>query len=71
MAKLAAEWRATLFPDATDAQFADGYAQTFAYALLLARLEGSIPPIDADKAAKALGVCVGNGNPRIRLPLTP
>lgn len=37
---LAADWRRLLFPDATDAQFADGYAQTVTFALLLARVEG-------------------------------
>jgi hypothetical protein len=35
---LAADWRRYLFPDADDPQFADAYAQTLAYALLLARL---------------------------------
>jgi len=37
---LAADWRSLLFPDATDAVFADGYAQTVTFALLLARTEG-------------------------------
>jgi hypothetical protein len=37
---LASDWRALLFPDATDAVFADGYAQTVTFALLLARTEG-------------------------------
>lgn len=37
---LAGEWRAIFFPDADDAQFADAYAQTVTYALLLARVEG-------------------------------
>jgi hypothetical protein len=36
---LASDWRALLFPDATDAVFADGYAQTVTFALLLARTE--------------------------------
>ncbi len=39
LAELAREWREVLFSDADDAQFADGYAQTVTYALLLARLE--------------------------------
>jgi hypothetical protein len=51
---LANEWRATLFPDATDKEFADGYAQTFTYALLLARLEGAQSPLQADNAAAEL-----------------
>lgn len=37
---LARDWRAMLFPQATDATFADGYAQTVTFALLLARSEG-------------------------------
>ncbi|MFN8185910.1 MAG: type ISP restriction/modification enzyme [Gaiellales bacterium] len=38
--RLADEWRNVFFPDADDAQFADAYAQTLTYALLLARVEG-------------------------------
>ena len=38
---LASEWRQFFFPDADDAQFADAYAQTVTYALLLARLSGA------------------------------
>ena len=34
---LAADWRQTLFPEATDAQFADGYAQAVTFGLLLAK----------------------------------
>lgn len=37
---LAEEWRRYLFADADDQQFADAYAQTVTYALLLARVEG-------------------------------
>jgi len=40
LSTLARQWRELLFPDADDAQFADAYAQTFTYALLLARLGG-------------------------------
>ena len=40
LADLAGEWRNVFFPDADDAQFADAYAQTVTYALLLARVEG-------------------------------
>lgn len=39
--QLAQEWRRTLFPEADDAQFADSYAQTLTYALLLAQFEGA------------------------------
>ncbi|MGI8792901.1 MAG: type ISP restriction/modification enzyme [Acidimicrobiales bacterium] len=37
---LARDWRSLLYPDATDDEFADGYAQTVTFALLLARVEG-------------------------------
>jgi len=40
LALLADEWRQYLFGDADDPTFADAYAQTLTYALLLARLEG-------------------------------
>ena len=38
---LANEWSGLLFPDGGEAQFADAYAQTVTYALLLARFEGA------------------------------
>ena len=38
---LADEWSGLLFPEGDDAQFADAYAQTLTYALMLARLEGA------------------------------
>ncbi len=41
LSNLADDWRRYLFPDADDKQFADAYAQTFTYALLLARLSGA------------------------------
>lgn len=37
---LARDWRGLLFPGASDTEFADGYAQTVTFALLLARTEG-------------------------------
>ena len=40
MRDLARDWRQLLYPDATDHEFADGYAQTVTFALLLARMEG-------------------------------
>jgi hypothetical protein len=40
---LASEWRHLLFPDASDDQFADAYAQTVTFALLLGRSEGADP----------------------------
>lgn len=39
--QLAQDWRQSLFPDADEAQFADAYAQTLTYALLLARLDSA------------------------------
>ncbi len=39
--ELAAEWRKFLFPETSDAAFADAYAQTVTYALLLARNTGA------------------------------
>jgi len=50
---LAADWRQLLFPDAPDEQFADAYAQTVTFALLLARGEGA-DPLDLDSAEHAL-----------------
>ena len=47
------EWRARLFPDADEKRFADAYAQTVAYALLLARSRGLDIP-DMGKAVQAL-----------------
>jgi len=41
LSKLADQWRKLLFPDANDEQFADGYAQTVTFALLLAKGEGA------------------------------
>jgi hypothetical protein len=55
---LAEEWRNFFFPEANDAQFADAYAQTVTYALLLARLSGAAKLSPAD-AAKILDE--GNG----------
>jgi hypothetical protein len=37
----ARDWRQLLFPDASDARFADSYAHTVTFALLLARSEGA------------------------------
>jgi hypothetical protein len=37
---LAEDWRALLFPGLTDREFADAYAQTVTFALLLARVDG-------------------------------
>lgn len=50
--ELADQWREILFPEGDEAQFADAYAQTLTYALLLARFEGaeSLRPLAAADA---------------------
>jgi len=53
LVQLAKDWRQLLFPDASDEQFADAYAQTVTFALLLARSEGA-DPLTLDNAEKAL-----------------
>ena len=53
IAALASEWRKYFLPTSDDAQFADSYAQTVTYAMLLARLSGA-EKLDPDKAAKKL-----------------
>lgn len=46
-------WKQTLFPNATDEQFADIYAQTVTYALLLAKLDGA-DVLNSAEAVKTL-----------------
>lgn len=55
------EWRAYLFPEVTDSQFADAYAQTVVSALLLARLEGAegTNPQEAEQALLAHNSLLG------------
>lgn len=53
LVELAANWRELLFPDALDERFADAYAQTVAFALLLGRSEGA-DPLTLDSAEKTL-----------------
>ena len=43
LVSLKLDWRQLLFPDASDSEFADAYAQTVAFALLLGRSEGADP----------------------------
>ena len=43
LVSLQRDWRQLLFPDASDKQFADAYAQTVTFALLLGRSEGAEP----------------------------
>jgi len=53
LSALAADWRKYLFPDADDNQFADAYAQTLTYALLLAKFEG-LDELSLQQASKTL-----------------
>lgn len=53
LTRLAGEWRDLLFPGANDDQFADEYAQTVTYALLLARSEKT-GTLDVHTAAASL-----------------
>ncbi|MEV4142494.1 type ISP restriction/modification enzyme [Amycolatopsis sp. NPDC049691] len=53
---LAEDWRRVLFPNLTDVEFADQYAQTITFALLLARVEGvSFPGRSIGEIARLLG----------------
>jgi hypothetical protein len=53
---LAADWREYLFPDLLDADFADAYAQTVTFALLLARADGiSFEAHELPEIARQLG----------------
>jgi hypothetical protein len=73
LSHVANDWRETLFPDADDARFADAYAQTLTYALLLAKLSG-VENVNPDSAAQQLdsghGLLAGAlrvlGNPDVR-----
>jgi len=51
--RLARDWREMLFPEADDARFADAYAQTVTFALLLARSEGAFT-LDVHEAVERL-----------------
>ena len=53
LVQLAKDWRELLFPDASDEQFADAYAQTVTFALLLARSEGATT-LDLNAAEQTL-----------------
>lgn len=47
------DWKRTLFPEASVAEFADSYAQTVTYGLLLARISGS-HVLSMNEAARAI-----------------
>ncbi len=51
---LATDWRKLLFPQADDAQFADGYAQAVTFGLLVARARGISLANGTDSAAQEL-----------------
>ena len=51
---LAHDWRGLLFPQASDAQFADGYAQAVTFGLLIARARGIPIGTDLHKVAEGL-----------------
>jgi hypothetical protein len=52
---LATDWRALLFPEANNEQFADGYAQAVTFGLLMARARNITLRDGLDHAAKQLG----------------
>lgn len=53
---MASEWKSLLFPGAEDEEFADGYAQTVTFALLLAKSEGiDVAAQSLHSTADALG----------------
>lgn len=52
---LAKDWRKLLFPEATDAQFADGYAQTVVFGMLMARALGIGLSDGLDQVSRKLG----------------
>lgn len=51
---LARDWRALLFPEASDEQFADGYAQAVTFGLLVARVQNIDLHTEIAEAARAL-----------------
>ena len=56
LVQLAQDWRQLLFPDAADEQFADAYAQTVTFALLLGRSEGTAEAFTLESAEAALAI---------------
>jgi Type ISP C-terminal specificity domain/N-6 DNA Methylase len=54
LTSLAREWRHLLFPDASDEQFADGYAQAVTFGLLVARVRDVDLSAGLDTAANEL-----------------
>jgi hypothetical protein len=54
LTSLAADWRRTLFPDASNEAFADGYAQAVTFGLLMARAQGIVLSNGIDRVATLL-----------------
>ena len=54
LTELAKGWRQLLFPDATDVEFADGYAQAVTFGLLMARARNISIVTGLDQVAKSL-----------------
>ena len=54
LTSLAADWRRTLFPDASNETFADGYAQAVTFGLLMARAQGIVLSAGLDQVSRAL-----------------
>jgi hypothetical protein len=54
LTSLAVDWRKVLFPNATDAEFADGYAQAVTFGLLMAKARGISLANGPEAAAKVL-----------------
>ncbi|MGH7115227.1 MAG: hypothetical protein ACREE9_12105, partial [Stellaceae bacterium] len=54
LTSLAADWRRTLFPDASNETFADGYAQAVTFGLLMARAQGIVLSGGLDRVSRAL-----------------
>lgn len=64
---LASEWRSLLFPEATDKQFADGYAQAVTFGLLVARVRKIDLADGLDHAASELRKASGLIGTALRL----
>lgn len=54
LTSLAADWRRTLFPDASNETFADGYAQAATFGLLMARAQGIVLTAGLDQVSRTL-----------------
>jgi hypothetical protein len=54
LTELAKDWRVLLFPEASDAEFADGYAQAVTFGLLVARAQGISLSSGIDQASNEL-----------------